>query len=80
MTDKSIIYQKINQRQYIVRANIDFPQREVGSLVMDVDGYFYFWPIDNNGAWSSYHLREVANKLDEINKEWHQQVEKEFSK
>jgi len=80
MTDKSIIYQKINQRQYIVRANIDFPQREVGSLVMDVDGYFYFWPVDNNGAWSSYHLREVANKLDEINKEWHQQVEKEFSK
>jgi len=80
MTDKSIIYQKINQRQYIVRANIDFPQRDVGSLVMDVDGYFYFWPVDNNGAWSSYHLREVANKLDEINKEWHQQVEKEFSK
>jgi len=80
MTDKSIIYQKINQRQYIVRANIDFPQREVGSLVMGVDGYFYFWPVDNNGAWSSYHLREVANKLDEINKEWHQQVEKEFSK
>jgi len=76
----SIIYQQINQRQYIVRANIDFPQREVGSLVMDVDGYFYFWPVDNNGAWSSYHLKEVANKLDEINKQWNEQLEKDLNK
>jgi len=76
----NLIYQQINQRQYIVRANIDFPQREVGSLVMDVDGHFYFWPVDNNGAWASYHLRELADKMDEINKSWDEQVEKDLNK
>ena len=76
----SLIYQQIDQRQYIVRANIDFPQREVGSLVMDVDGHFYFWPVDNNGAWASYHLRELADKMDEINKSWDEQVEKDLNK
>jgi hypothetical protein len=44
------------------------------------DGYFYFWPEDNNGAWSSYHLRELADKMDEINKQWDEQVEKQLNK
>jgi hypothetical protein len=52
----------------------------VGDLIMDVDGHFYFWPEDNNGAWSSYHLRELADKMDEINKQWDEQVEKQLNK
>jgi hypothetical protein len=52
----------------------------IGDLIMDVDGHFYFWPEDNNGAWSSYHLKELADKMDEINKSWDEQVEKQLNK
>mgnify|MGYP006267590761 CR=1 FL=1 len=69
----SIIYNKIDAHKYnIVTRN----GKLIGELLMDVDGYFYFWSEDSNGAWSSHHLREVANKLDELNKEWDKQVEK----
>ena len=62
----NVIYQKINNDKYNIVTN---KGKLIGELIMDVDGYFYFWPEDNNGAWASYHLRNVANKLDELNKE-----------
>jgi hypothetical protein len=71
----NIIYQKIDAHKYSIRTNNG---KLIGELIMDVDGYFYFWPEDNNGAWASHHLRELANKLDELNKEWDKQVEKEI--
>ena len=65
---------KIDERKYnLVTKN----GKLIGELLQDIDGYFYFWPTDNNGAWASNHLRELANKLDELNKEWDKQVEKE---
>ena len=71
----SIIYQKIDNQKYNMRT---INGKLIGELIMDVDGYFYFWPADNNGAWAANHLRELANKLDELNKEWNKQVEKEL--
>ena len=71
----NLIYNKIDAHKYnIVTSN----GKLIGELLMDVDGYFYFWSEDNNGAWSSYHLRELANKLDALNKQWDEQVEKEL--
>ena len=69
----NVIYQKINNDKYNIVTN---KGKLIGELIMDVDGYFYFWPEDNNGAWASSHLRELANKLDELNKEWDKQVKK----
>jgi len=44
---------------------------DVGVLVMDADGYYYYWPnLQNKGSWSSWMLRDVANILEEINKPW----------
>ena len=71
----NLIYNKIDAHKYnIVTSN----GKLIGELLMDVDGYFYFWPEDNNRAWASHHLRELANKLDELNKQWNTQVEKEL--
>lgn len=52
----NLIYQQINKHKYSVRTNNG---KLVGDLIIDVDGHFYFWPEDNNGAWSSYNLREL---------------------
>lgn len=70
----NIIYEKIDAYKH----NAFYKNGKfLGELIMDVDGYFYFWPEDNNRAWASHHLREITNKLDELNKEWDEQVEKE---
>ena len=46
---------------------------------MDVDGYFYFWPT-NDGCWSAYIMRSIADKLDEVNKKWDDQITEYFNK
>lgn len=40
----------------------------VGTFEMDCDGYYYFWANDSPGSWTSYSLRVIADKLDEVNK------------
>ena len=50
----------------------------VGFLIMDVDGYFYFWP-SNEGCWSAHMMRTIANKLDEVNKKWDDHITEYFS-
>lgn len=41
--------------------------KQMGYLILDVDGSYYFKPIQLNGYWSSYWMREICNKLDELN-------------
>ena len=45
---------------------------------MDVDGYFYFWPV-NDGCWAAYILHSIANKLDEVNKKWDDHIHEHFT-
>ncbi len=73
----NIIYQQINQQKYIIRTNNG---KLIGEFIMDVDGHFYFWSENNLGAWSSHLLRDIADKLDEINQLWDEHVEKELNK
>lgn len=51
----------------------------LGMFERDIDGYFYF--AENNrvsGYWSSYVLRAIADKLDEINKDWDEQIKRDL--
>jgi len=52
----------------------------LGKAVMDIDGYYYYWPSDNlsSGSWSSYTLREIADILEELNKEYEKSVKEYF--
>lgn len=41
----------------------------LGFFDMDVDGYYYFMYGNNSkGYWSAHHLRNIADKIDELNK------------
>ncbi len=43
------------------------------------DGYWYFWPAETNqGAYSAYNLREIADELDAMNKPWDDSVNEFF--
>lgn len=64
--------QEITKGRYKVFFNTNY----LGDLVMDVDGYFYYWPSIEKGAWSSYSMRMIADKMDELNKPWDDYIEK----
>ena len=38
-------------------------------FVKGADGVFVFWPREKNGAYAAHLLREIAGRLDELNKE-----------
>lgn len=42
------------------------------------DGYLYFWPVKNEGAYSAHDLREIADELDRRNEPWDKQVNEYF--
>jgi hypothetical protein len=52
---------------------------QIGKAIIDVDGFYYFLPNQNGGGlWQAYVLREIADKLDDLNKEWNDQITKYF--
>lgn len=46
----------------------------IGEFVMMEDGYYHYWPVKGEGCWGAYAMRAVADKLDELNKPWDDQV------
>ena len=64
-----------DQKYYVLWEN----GKQIGTFEMDVDGFFYFWDERNSyGSWSSYYLRVIADKLDEINKPFQDKVDEYF--
>lgn len=47
----------------------------LGDIVMDVDGYYVWWPDKSlYGSWDAYGLRAIAERLDEMNKDWDEKI------
>lgn len=68
--------EKVNEQAY----NVFWSNgKHIGNFEIDNDGMFYFWADDYlAGSWSSYSLRVVADKLDEINKPFKEIVDEYF--
>lgn len=45
----------------------------IGYAYRDIDGYFVFVNV-GDGTWNEYSLRLVADKLQELNKDWNEQI------
>ena len=72
---QSVELEKINDHHFEVRLG---GKNSVGQFLMDVDGFFYYFPIENGGAWTAWIMRAIANKLDEINAPWQKVIDAEF--
>jgi hypothetical protein len=56
-----------------------FGEKLIGYFIMDVDGYYYFdYVTVQNGLWTSYSLRMVADLLEEMNKPYDDKVKEYF--
>lgn len=45
----------------------------IGHAVQDVDGFYYFNP-NNQGTWTEYALRMIADYLEQVNQDWNEQL------
>jgi hypothetical protein len=53
-----------------------FKEKCIGRFTIQDDGYLGFYTNEPSGYWSSYALRLIADKLDEMNKEWDEYINK----
>ncbi len=52
----------------------------LGSVVKDVDGFYYFWPEHStSGAWSQELLRALACFLEDLNRPWQKVISRDLS-
>jgi hypothetical protein len=49
----------------------------MGTLEIDVDGYYKYWPVQRIGYWDAPSMRALADLLDHVNAEWDAQVQKD---
>lgn len=46
----------------------------LGTIEMEVDGFYYFYPKPIGGFWAAHTLKDIANKLDALNEAWTQRI------
>jgi hypothetical protein len=46
----------------------------MGDIDMDIDGYYKYWPVQKAGYWDAPPLRQVADILDNLNREWDEEL------
>lgn len=52
----------------------------LGVFYMEVNGYFYFYPLESNsGVWSSEALIEIGKELAKVNEDYDKRVAKELN-
>ena len=52
----------------------------IGKFIILDDGFYEFFPEKyDGGCWAAYTLRELADKLDELNKLWNDYLTKELN-
>lgn len=50
----------------------------VGDIIVDVDGYYKYWPVSRGGFWDEYYLTLVLNTLKDLNAKWDKEVNDYF--
>ena len=48
------------------------------SIMCADDGYYVFWPKAEQGAYTPDNLRIIADHIDELNKDWDNQIKEYF--
>ena len=66
-----ITLEKISDSSYYMYFNKIY----LGDVIQDESGFYnFFFSNDNKGYWTSHSLRLIAEKLDELNKEWNDEI------
>ena len=72
MDYKKLVYtEKVNDQ----KLNVFYENGvNIGEFIKGDDGYYIYFPVENGGAWSESVLYALAQHLEELNKEWHNEL------
>ena len=71
-----LVYTKINTRY-----KISFNKANLGELEMLDDGFYYWFPgpsMSGSGCISSWILKDIYDRIEDLNREWNNIINKEF--
>ena len=54
--------------------SVTYNKVDVGELYQEIDGYYVWDPADLQGYLSAWFLRDIANKLDDLNRDWNEEL------
>ena len=60
------------------RYEVYFNGQHLGYFYLEVDGFYVFNPKGDIGYWNEFNLRMIADKLEELNKKWNEEIELYF--
>lgn len=64
----------------VIQIRFGHKNNPVGKFIQEVDGYYYFLhDTGNGGVIPGYILLELAEKLEELNLEWEEYIEKDLN-
>lgn len=67
-----------NKAKDEMKAAVLLSCERTGTLALDVDGFYYFVPDSRMGIMCAASMRIIADRLDELNKEWNEKIDKEL--
>lgn len=70
---KHLEFEELSPYAYTVK--LKNSGRMIGNLITENNGTFLFYPPDNSGGWDSQLLREIADKIDELDKPFYDSVD-----
>lgn len=53
---------------------------KLGQLLMEVDGFYVFYPDLNGGFWQEHVLKQLADKLKSLNEKWNAEINEYFNR
>jgi hypothetical protein len=58
-----------------------YESRCLGEYVVDVDGFYYFWPDPSRGGcYPSWLLISIGKRLEKLNRKWNQKIDDYFNR
>lgn len=67
----NFIYSPPNEHNTITMSTT---QNKLGDFIVDVDGFYVFFPESQGGFYNEYFLKVLLDKLTVLNAEWTQQI------
>lgn len=66
---------KISDTKY----NVLFNNLVLGILLREIDGFYVFYQERHDAAWTAHILREISDKLNELNQAWDEYLRENLS-
>lgn len=70
-----------SKKLYVYEGELYYGMKRLGDVLVNDDGYYVWWPVlENRGYLDAKFLKDVAEVLDTMNKDWHTSLTADLEK